>query len=148
MYHWVQRPFCHFLKVISGRAEEHGKTPGVFMITSMTDFFSLQVSTDTHYVMFSPSGTTDSSSVFKKFYCFALGKWKSFEDFIGKFSFGYSTLKPSYQTVATSILHWQLEVKMKQALKTSLWEWKKKIVQGLRMKNSTLSSCLCLQNKY
>lgn len=29
------------------------------------DIFSLQVRTDTHYVSFSPSGTTDSSPVFK-----------------------------------------------------------------------------------
>lgn len=51
--------------MISGKAEEHGKVTGAFIIAPMTDDFSLQVWMHAHYVTFSPSGTTDSSSAFK-----------------------------------------------------------------------------------
>jgi len=88
------------MQVISGRAEKHGKIPGVFISSSVTDFFSLQVWAHAQYVTSSPSDTTDSSSVFN---CFASGKYKSSKDFTGKFSFGYSASKPSYQTAPTSI---------------------------------------------
>lgn len=53
------------MKLISGRTEEHGKVTGVFIIASVTDFFSLQAWTNTYYVALSPSGTTHSTSVFK-----------------------------------------------------------------------------------
>lgn len=127
----VQRPFCHSLKMISGRAEEYGKVIGVFVTASLTDFSLLFFwSVDTQYVTFSSLALSVNLLHLKKIYCLALGKLRSFEEFHRHLFFCLSYTKK--QIADRSKQHSaRLDVKQSKYLKSPHNE-KNKTVQGLK----------------